>query len=169
VAPATFRYDPADPTRTTGGPLLTPNGGYRDDSRLALRADVLDFTGATLTHDLYVYGNPVIELVHTSDNSHADLFVRVSEVDANGRSRNVSEAYRRLDAAQKEEVVGIELDAIAHRFTAGSRIRVLIAGGWFPRYARNLGTEEAVLTGRQLKPATHSVQFGRSRLVLPAG
>ena len=50
-----------------------------------------------------------------------------------------------------------------------STLRVLIAGGWFPRYARNLGTEEAVLTGRQLKPATHSVQFGRSRLVLPAG
>ncbi len=167
AAPATFRYDPADPTPTTGGPLLSPNGGYANDSRLALRADVLDFTGATLTHDLYVYGNPVIELAHTSDNPHADLFVRVSEVDANGRSRNVSDAYRRLGAAQ--EVVSIELDGIAHRFRAGSRIRVLIAGGWFPRYARNLGTEEAVLTARQLKPATHSVHFGRSRLVLPVG
>ncbi len=31
-------------------------------------ADVLGFTGATLTHDLYVYGNPVVELAHTSDN-----------------------------------------------------------------------------------------------------
>ena len=167
AAPATFRYDPADPTPTTGGPLLSPNGGYANDSRLALRADVLDFTGATLTRDLCVYGNPVIELVHTSDNSHADLFVRVSEVDANGRSRNVSDAYRRLGAAQ--EVVSIELDGIAHRFRAGSRIRVLIAGGWFPRYARNHGTEEAVLTGRQLQPATHTVHFGRSRLVLPVG
>jgi hypothetical protein len=167
AAPATFRYDPADPTPTTGGPLLSPNGGYTNDSRLALRADVLDFTGATLTHDLYVYGNPIIELVHTSDNPHADLFVRVSEVDANGRSRNVSDAYLRLGAAQ--EVVSLELDGIAHRFGAGSRIRVLIAGGWFPRYARNLGTEEAVLTARQLKPATHSVHFGRSRLMLPVG
>jgi len=170
VAPATFRYHPADPTPTTGGPLLSPNGGYRDDSRLALRDDVLDFTGATLTQDLYVHGNPVIELAHTSDNPYADLFVRVSEIDVKGRSRNVSDSYRRLGAAQKrEEVVSIELDAIAHCFRAGSRIRVLVAGSWFPRYARNLGTEEAVLTGRQLKPATHSVQFGRSRLVLPAG
>jgi putative CocE/NonD family hydrolase len=168
--PATFRYDPADPTPTTGGPLLSPNGGYRNDSRLALRDDVLDFTGATLTQDLYVYGNPVIELLHSSDNPHADLFVRVSEVDANGRSRNVSDAYRRLDASQTStEVVRIELDGIAHRFRAGTRIRVLIAGGWFPRYARNLGTEEAVLTGRQHKPTTHFVQFGRSRLVLPVG
>ena len=165
--PTTFRYDPADPTPTTGGPLLSPNGGYADDSQLAQRADVLDFTGAPLPHDLYVYGNPIIELEHASDNPHADLFVRVSEVDPNGRSRNVSESYRRLGAGQ--EAVSIELDGTAHRFTAGSRIRVLIAGSWFPRYARNLGTGEAVLTARQLKPATHFVHFGNSRLVLPIG
>ncbi len=167
AAPTTFRYDPADPTPTTGGPLLSPNGGYADDSQLAQRADVLDFTGAPLPHDLYVYGNPIIELDHASDNPHADLFVRVSEVDPNGRSRNVSESYRRLGAGQ--EAVSIELDGTAHRFTAGSRIRVLIAGSWFPRYARNLGTGEAVLTARQLKPATHFVHFGNSRLVLPIG
>ncbi len=164
---ATFRYDPVDPTPTIGGPLLSPNGGYRDDSRLALRNDVLAFTGNTLTHDLCAYGNPVVELSHSSDNPNVDLFIRVSEVDAKGRSRNVSDGYRRLVLAQ--ETVSVELDAIAHRFKAGSRIRVLITGSWFPRYARNLGTEEPALTGRQLKPATHSVQFGRSRLVLPVG
>jgi uncharacterized protein len=168
--PATFRYDPADPTPTIGGPLLSPNGGYRDDSRLALRDDALAFTSATLIHDLCVYGNPIVELAHTSDNPCADLFVRVSEVDAKGRSRNVSEGYRRLGAARKSEAtVTVELDGIAHRFSAGSRIRVLIAGSWFPRYARNLGTEEPMLTARQLKPATHSVHYGRSRLLLPVG
>jgi uncharacterized protein len=174
VAPATFRYDPADPTPTTGGPLLSPNGGYRDDSRLALRDDVLAFTSATLTQDLCVYGNPVVELAHSSDNPNADLFIRVSEVDAKGRSRNVSDGYRRLVAAPKKArkrkaTVSVELDAVAHRFRAGSRIRVLITGSWFPRYARNLGTDEPMLTGRQLKPATHSVHYGSSRLRLPVG
>jgi len=168
--PATFRYDPADPTPTIGGPLLSPNGGYRNDSRLALRDDTLAFTSATLIHELCVYGNPIVELAHTSDNPCADLFVRVSEVDAKGRSRNVSEGYRRLGAARKSEAtVTVELDGIAHRFSAGSRIRVLIAGSWFPRYARNLGTEEPMLTARQLKPATHNVHYGRSRLLLPVG
>jgi uncharacterized protein len=175
LAPATFRYDPADPTPTTGGPLLAPTGGYRDDSRLALRDDVLAFTSLTLTEDLYVYGNPVIELTHSSDNPHVDLFVRVSEVSAKGRSRNVSDGYRRLGAATKKgakkggRTVRIELDGIAHRFRAGSRIRVLIAGCWFPRYARNLGTDEPVLTGSQSTPAVHAVHYGRSRLLLPAG
>ena len=171
LAPATFRYDPADPTPTTGGPLLSPNGGYRDDSRLALRDDVLAFTSLTLTEDLYVYGNPVVELAHTSDNPHVDLFVRVSEVNAKGRSRNVSDGYRRLGAAPETgtETVRVELDAIAHRFRAGSHIRLLVAGSWFPRYARNLGTEEPLLTGRQSKPAIHALHYGRSRLLLPFG
>lgn len=170
LAPATFRYDPTDPTPTTGGPLMSPDGGYRDDRRLAARDDVLAFTGLTLGQDLYVYGSPVVEISHSADNPHADLFVRVSEVDTKGRSRNVSDGYLRLDPADSSaRTVRIELDATAHRFRAGSRIRVLIAGGWFPRYARNLGTEEPMLTARESKPATHSVHYGPSRLLLPVG
>jgi hypothetical protein len=174
LAPATFRYDPAEPTPTIGGPLLSPNGGYRDDGGLAARDDVLAFTSATLTHDLYVYGNPVVELTHGSDNPHVDLFVRVSEVSevgAKGRSRNISEGYRRLPATARtgKETVRLDLDGIAHRFRAGSRIRLLIAGSWSPRYARNLGAGEPLLTGRQSTPATHTVRYGRSRLLLPVG
>ncbi|MBW0015818.1 CocE/NonD family hydrolase, partial [Mycobacterium sp.] len=174
LAPATFRYHPADPTPTIGGPLLSPNGGYRDDGRLASRDDVLAFTSVTLTRDLHVYGNPVVELTHTSDIPHVDLFVRISEVRAVGgrsRSRNVSDGYLRLRAAPAtvSGTVRVELDAIAHRFRVGSRIRLLLAGSWFPRYARNLGTEEPMLTGRQSKPATHAVHYGHSRLLLPVG
>ena len=170
VPPARFRSDPDDPTPTIGGPLLSADGGYRDDSRLASRGDVLAFTSATLTEDLCVYGNAIVELTHGADNPHVDLFVRVSEVDAQGRSRNVSDGYRRLDSAQtRARTVRLELDGIAHRFRAGSRIRLLIAGSWFPRYTRNLGTGEPVLTGTQTRPATHTVRYGRSRLLLPVG
>ncbi|BBZ44956.1 CocE/NonD family hydrolase [Mycobacterium parmense] len=168
AAPAvSFRYEPADPTPTIGGSLLSADGGYRDDSALALRDDVLSFTSATLTHDMCVYGNPVVELAHSSDNPHVDLFARVSEVDAKGRSRNVSDGYRRLTGANGS--VRVELDGIAHRFPAGSRIRLLIAGSWSPRFARSLGTGEPILTGRQSLPATHTVRYGPSRLLLPVG
>lgn len=165
VSTMTFRYDPADPTPTVGGPLLSPASGYRDDSRLAERTDVLAFTGAALTEDIDVAGSPVVELAHTCDNSHADVFVRVSEVDADGRSRNVSDGYLRL--RQTSAPVRIELDPIAHRFAAGSRIRVLIAGGSHPRYDRNLGTGEPPVDGVGLRPARHTVAFGESRLLLP--
>jgi len=97
--------------------LLSPRGGYRNDTRLASRADVLSFTSATLTEDLCVYGNSVVEVEHTSDNPHVDLFVGVSEVDARGRSRNVSDGYRRL--VPGEGPIGLELDATAHASRLG--------------------------------------------------
>jgi hypothetical protein len=165
VSSISFRYDPADPTPTIGGRLLSPDGGYRDDTVLAARSDVLSFTTEPLIDDLYVHGNPVAELAHRSDNPHVDVFARISEVDAKGRSRNVSDGYRRLAVAT--DSVSLELDAIAHRFSAGSRIRMLIAGGCHPRYTRNLGTGEATVTGSRLKPSTHELHFGASRVVLP--
>jgi uncharacterized protein len=170
-APAsTFTFDPADPTPTVGGRLLSPDGGYRNDTRLAQRADVLTFTGAPLPSNLYVVGNPVLQLSHSCDNRYNDLFVRISEVDARGRSRNVSDGY--LCATPDSRNIRIEMDAIAHCFPAGSRIRVLIAGGSHPRFARNLGTGEPLISGRRLAAATHTVHLGEggtSRLVLPAG
>jgi putative CocE/NonD family hydrolase len=170
TAPAsTFTYDPADPTPTIGGRLLSPVGGYRNDGRLAERTDVLTFTGDALPHDVYVVGNPVLELSRSCDNPHNDLFVRVSEVDAKGRSSNVSDGYRRETTSLG--TVTVELDPVAHRFRAGSRIRVLVAGGSHPRFARNLGTDDPPATGRRLRPATHTVHLGdgASRLRLPAG
>ncbi|BBY60117.1 CocE/NonD family hydrolase [Mycolicibacterium sarraceniae] len=168
--PSSFRYDPADPTPTVGGRFLARNSGYRDDSALARRADVLSFTSGPLDADLYVFGNPVVELAHESDIDHVDLFVRVSEVDARGRSQNVSDGYRRL-SAPAQGPISIELDAIAYRFRAGTQIRVLVAGGSHPRFARNLGTGEPALTGQRMVPAVHTVHHGAggvSRLLLPA-
>lgn len=169
AAPSTFTYNPANPTPTVGGRLLSPEGGYRKDTSLAQRADVLSFTGDRLPADKYVVGVPVVELSHTCDNPYNDLFVRISEVDAKGRSRNVSDGY--VCAAPDFGQVRIELDPIAHRFRAGSRIRVLVAGGSHPRFARNLGTGESLGTGTKLASATHTVHLGggASRLILPAG
>ncbi|MGH7292762.1 MAG: CocE/NonD family hydrolase, partial [Myxococcota bacterium] len=170
AAPSTFTFDPADPTPTIGGRLLSPEGGYRDDTRLSLRPDVVDFTGDPLPHDLYVLGNPVIELSHSCDNPNNDVFVRLSEVDAKGTSTNVSDGFIRLTT--DSGTVRLDLDAVAHRFPAGSRLRVMVAGGSHPRFVRNLGTDEPPISGITMTTAKHSVHHGaggQSRLVLPAG
>lgn len=168
---SSFTYDPADPTPSIGGPLgLSPDGGYRDDSALAERADVLSFTSEPLASDLYVVGYPVLELLHAADIPHVDLAVRISEVDPQGRSRNVCDGYRRLTVTAEPTIVRIELQGMAHRFPAGSRIRLVVAGGAHPRFDRNLGTGEPLTTGQRLVPATHTVEHGdgNSRLILPA-
>jgi uncharacterized protein len=163
-----FTYDPADPTPTVGGRLLAANtGGYRDDSALARRADVVTFTTTPLTAALEVVGVPVVELAHTSDNPHADLFVRVSEVDARGRSRNVTDGFVRLDPANPAGTVRLELDAVAHRFAAGHRIRLLVAGGSFPRWERNLGTDADPATSSAMAPSRRRIDLAGSRLLLP--
>ncbi|MEU4241272.1 CocE/NonD family hydrolase [Actinoplanes sp. NPDC026619] len=164
---AGFTFDPANPTPAFGGPLLD-GGGYVDDSRLATRPDVLAFTGEPLPAALEVHGVPVVELAHRSDNPHADLFVRVSEVDPAGRSRNVTEGYLGLDPKRDHsQPVRISLMPVAHRFAAGARIRLLVAGGCYPQFTRNLGTDENPGTGTTLVPARHRLTLGPSRLELP--
>ena len=152
----TFTFDPADPTPTVGGPTLDAKGVI-DDSALALRDDVLVFTSEPLTEELEVIGSPVAEIAHRSDNPNADLFIRLSEVGADGRSRNVTEGYLRLAG---QDVVTLPLRATAHRFAAGKRLRLLIAGGSHPHFARNLGTGENPSTGRAMRPATHEITLG---------
>jgi uncharacterized protein len=162
-----FVYDPADPTPTIGGRLLSAGAaGSRDDTRLAERSDVITFTGATLDGDLEVIGTPHVELAHSTDIPWADVFVRISEIDRKGRSRNVSDGYVRLGSVRPSPL-RIELDAIAHRFRSGNRIRLVVAGGSFPRFARNLGTDEPTSTGTAMVPSTHVVAHVGSRLVLP--
>lgn len=166
---STFRFDPADPTPTMGGRLLTRGSGFRDDTALAARTDVLSFTGEPLDAAMCVCGHPEIELDYRTDNPHFDVFVRLSEVDPQGRSRNVSDGFRRFDAAPAGPI-RLDLDPIAHRFGPGSRIRVLVAGGCHPRFARNLGTGEPVLSGHRMVPSTHVVHHGEAtRLTLPVG
>jgi hypothetical protein len=155
--PSGFTYDPADPTPTVGGPMLGPPGKQADNRAVEARGDVLVFTGPALAADTDVVG-PLRARVHVrTDQPHADLFVRVCDVDAAGVSRNVVDGIRRLDpgtvpgpdvAVGDDEVlaVDVELFPTAYRFRAGHRIRVQVSGGAFPRYARNSGTAESFAT-----------------------
>ncbi|MCB0923379.1 MAG: CocE/NonD family hydrolase [Mycobacterium sp.] len=164
---ASFRFDPADPTPTVGGRLLSRRAGYRDDTALAGRSDVLCFTSTPIDGDLTVCGRPSVELDYDCGIGHFDVFVRVSEVGPGGRSRNVSDGYQRF-FGPPDTSIRLELDAVAHRFSGGSRIRLLVAGGSHPRFARNLGTGEPAVTGHRMAPAVHTLRIGpASRLSLP--
>jgi putative CocE/NonD family hydrolase len=169
--PSSFAYDPADPTPAVGGRVINPAiGGRRDNRTLEQRGDVLTFTSPPLTEPLEVIGSPVAELVHRSDNPHVDLFARLCEVSPSGRSMNLRDAFRRLDADQSNGTVRLRSDAMAHRFERGTRIRVQISGGAHPRYARNLGTGEDPATSTELASSRRTICHGVggfSRIMLP--
>lgn len=167
--PVHFTYDPADPTPALGGPLLSAAAaGVRDNAPLESRPDVVTFTGPPLGEVVEIAGAPVAEIAHRSDNAHADLYVRVCDVDPRGRSHNLTDGFVRLADAARDQVVRVELAGTAHRFGVGHRIRLQVSGGAHPRFARNLGTGEPTAAGTRMQPSHRTITVdGRSRLVLP--
>ncbi|MFJ6562460.1 CocE/NonD family hydrolase [Streptomyces sp. NPDC091412] len=141
---ASFRYDPADPTPSLGGPLLSRGAGPRDNSGLEARDDVLTFTGPPLTEPVDVLGPVSARLGISTDTGHADVFTRLCDVDPQGRSVNVCDGLGRTrTAGQAPARVTVSMSATAHRFAAGHRIRWQVSAGAHPRYARNPGTGES--------------------------
>lgn len=163
VAPSRFTYDPSDPTPSLGGPVLLAREPVTDNAPLEARDDVLVFSGEPLRHAVEAIG-PVQADVHVRTSSpFADVFVRICDVDPSGRSTNVCDALIRLDdsappqAADGSRRVSFALWPTAHRFEVGHRVRVLVAGGAHPRYARNAGTGEPPQAATALVAVDHEL------------
>lgn len=138
---ASFRYDPDDPTPSLGGPLLSGTAGSRDNAALEARDDVLTFTGPPLTEPLDALGPVSARLSISTDTGHTDVFTRLCDVDAQGRSVNVCDGLGRIrTTGHTPAQVTVPMGSTAHRFAVGHRVRWQISGGAHPRYARNPGT-----------------------------
>jgi putative CocE/NonD family hydrolase len=165
-----FRYDPADPTPSVGGRRLSSDAGVRDNAELEARPDVLTFTTPALSADLEFEGFPAAEVAVSVDNPHADLFVRICDVDARGRSHSITDTLIRLDptvGAGEVQHLTARLSPCAHRLLTGHGLRLQLSGGAHPQYARNLGTGEPPATGTGLKAAVHTIHHDHTRLTLP--
>ncbi|MDT7790261.1 MAG: uncharacterized protein QOF58_8680 [Pseudonocardiales bacterium] len=148
-----FDYDPADPAPSLGGRHMSTKAGRQDGRTIERRADVITFTSAALGQPLDVVGAPRVNLRLKVTGAAPDLFARLCEVDARGRSWNVTEAFSRFDPASGQ--VELSLGSCAHRFRAGHRVRLQISGGAYPRFARNP------------EPAHYTVDCAESALTLP--
>jgi hypothetical protein len=121
---------------------------------------VLVFSSADLDQPVEVMGDVTAELTVTRDNPHADLFVRLCDVDSKGRSRNVCDGIVRL--TEQDPLTGtarVSLPGAAHRFGPGHRIRLQVSGGAFPRFARNPGNGQVDATAAELVPTHYAVSL----------
>ncbi|MCK2243748.1 MULTISPECIES: CocE/NonD family hydrolase [unclassified Crossiella] len=167
AGPDRFRYDPADPTPTVGGPLLDPRtGGSKDNTALEARPDVLTYTGNPLAGPVEAIGPVSATIKVRTSGPHADLFVRLCDVDRDGRSVNVCEGIQRLCPDKHPADVGgvrtveVALWPTAYRFKPGHRLRVQVSGGSFPRYARNTGTGQPLATAVELRAVDYEILPG---------
>jgi len=179
-SPSRYVYDPADPTPSVGGPVLSASvrrGSAPPDNReLEARADVLTFTSAALPAAVEVIGQVSAELFVRSSLEHTDFFVRMCDVDPDGRSTGVCDAILRLSPgkftpeADGTTRVRIELWPTAYAFQPGHRVRLQVSSGAHPRYARNPGSGEPLLSATKLVPAEQEIYHDPdhpSALVLP--
>lgn len=175
AAPSRYRYDPADPTPSIGGiGMLT--GGALENRGLEARDDVLVFTSDVLVDALELVG-PVSATIHLeSELDHVDVFARVCDVHADGASYNVCDALQRYTPetivrdAEGVFIATFDLWPIGHRFAPGHRLRVQVASGSHPVYARNLGTGEPAATAVDMVTnavAVHHTAARPSHVVLP--
>jgi uncharacterized protein len=169
VPPASFRYDPADPTPSVGGAILALNAGVRDNRAVEQRPDVLVFSSEPLDEPVEVIGDVTAELHVTRDNPNADLFVRLCDVDppgdAKSRSRNVCDGIVRLTGADPlSGTVRVSLIGAAHRFGRGHRLRVQVAGGAHPRFARNPGNGQVDAPARDFVATRYEIGLSAANL-----
>lgn len=153
---SSFRYDPSDPTPSTGGPVLSGTAGSVDNTRLEARPDVLTFTTEPLPEALEILGPVSVRLRIRASNPYHDVFARLCDVDPRGRSRNICDGlirHRPGDHPDGDTTITVPMSSTAYQFSAGHRIRLQVSGGAHPRYARNTGTADPEATATRLVPA----------------
>ena len=162
--PDRFRYDPSDPTPVIGGARLnSPINGPQDQRPLEERADILCYTSAPLSEDVDVIGPVRLVLYVRSSLPHTDFLGRLCDVEPGGRSVNICEGLLRLvpgsGTPQPDGSLRIEIDMwnTAMRFRRGHRIRLHVASGAHPRWNRNLGTGEPLVSGTAMRAADQTI------------
>jgi uncharacterized protein len=167
--PDRYVYDPADPVPSRGGAVNPQDqpGAY-DQSDLEQRADVLVYTTPPLDEPLDVVGPLRATLYVSSSAPDTDFTVKLVDVHPDGRAFNVQEGI--LRARYREgfdrtvwmrpgEVYEVEVDlqATAHRFRAGHRVRIEVSSSNFPGFDRNLNTGGDNVTETEWRIAENAI------------
>jgi len=173
-----FVYDPENPVPTAGGcNLVNCPVGPRDQTAVEKRTDVLVFTSEELKTDLEVTGPVKVVLYAASTAVDTDWTAKLVDVYPEGRQQAAISLCdgivraRWRDSTEKPaflrpgEVCRYEIDlwVTSNVFLAGHKIRVEISSSNFPRFDRNLNTDDP--WGMAAKPviATQTIHHDRER------
>jgi putative CocE/NonD family hydrolase len=90
--------------------------------------------------------------------------VRLCEVDAIGVSRNIVDGITRVHTEPgRVDEVDVDLWSTSIVIKAGHRLRVQVTSSNFPRWDRNLNTNELVTEGTTIRVAQQRIYHDRSR------
>lgn len=184
-----FIYDPGDPVPGVGGaygslPAVDEVylNGPADQASVELREDVLCYTSEALETKVTVVGLVKSVLFISSDAPDTDFTAKLVDVWPDGRVFDLCrgimraryrEGFERQMLLQRDEIVRIEIDmqATAHTWLTGHRIRLEISSSEFPTCDRNLNTgqsNELTSEWRIARNVVHHSSTHASYLELPA-
>jgi putative CocE/NonD family hydrolase len=168
-AVSALRYDPGAPTPSVGGQQANSNlAGRKRNDALEARPDVLVFTSPPLDAAMTVAGPVSARFRVRGSTGNFDVFARLCDVDPRGRSWNVCHGLVRVAGADGETDIQVAMSSAAYEFAGGHRLRLQVAGGAHPRFARNLGTGEPFATATTMVPVRTELRHGPgSALLLP--
>lgn len=171
----TWRYDPADPVPSVGGPLCcTGNAADRpgpaDQTRVEERDDVLVYTSGLLDEDKWIAGPITAHLVVSSSCKDTDVVARLVDVWPDGRATSIQEGALRLRYRNgisapallepgKPVRAVVDLRSIAYRIAKGHRLRLDLTSSSFPRLERNLNTGNANATETRIEVAINTLHY----------
>lgn len=167
--PARYSYDPRDPTPSLGGAMFDfVAAGPVDQAPLEARNDVLVFTSEPLFSDITIIGNVRAVIYARASLPNADFVVKLCDVDEAGRSTNICDGYIRktaADPAVQDDVwkLNFKLHATGYCFRRDHKLRLIVASGAHPRYARNTGTSEPFGTATTLRPVDIEIFLDNDR------
>jgi uncharacterized protein len=163
-------HDPWRPVPSLGGHDAAPMG-RQDRTGLDARADIACFTSAPLTEEALLVGRVELDLWAEADAASFDISAVLSEVTPEGRAVVLTQGYRRV-ASGDALPLRVSLRAVCATITAGSALRLSLAGASFPAHPVNPGTGARLAETRaaDCQVITLSLRHGGehpSRLILP--
>jgi len=170
----TYRYDPADPVPTHGGPNLVLPAGPFDQREVSGRSDVLAFQTEPLDVPIEITGRVTVRLFVSSTAPDTDFTAKLIDIYPNGREILMLDGIQRLkfrDGFEQPnpltpgEVGELEIDlwSISLIVNKGHRIGVQISSSNFPRFEVNPNTgEDFPAEGGELYIAENTVHTGES-------
>ncbi len=163
----TFVYDPNNPVPTLGGVVshfFPDNIGPLDQSLLDARSDIIRFESRPLEADLVLAGPLRAVLQVEADAKSTDITAKLVQLMPDGRAKIIEDGIRRIGvlAGGPQEVV-VELGQRAMRLEAGSRLRLDVSGGNFPKFDRNPNSGEDAFAATSFQPVRIRLHFGGDR------
>jgi len=181
--PDRYRYDPADPVPTLGGPVYwgVAAAGPVEQRPILSRQDVLYYRSEPLPQSLSVVGEVNLDLWIASDAPDTDFIAKLCVVEPMGRVTCLTfgslrcryrNGWDRRDPLAKDEPtqLRIQMGNLAYVFPAGSRIALMITSSSMPRILPHPNTMAAPWADTSPQVACQTVLHDRdhvSRLHLP--